>query len=1086
MAGRRLFLCHAAMALCGPAAARLQATRSLPDVLRRGGLANSAAPPQAADAALGSAPFSNLQAPFYYTAQLFRIGLPDNAPAPTAPLALGVMAPSTNVIVPVDYSQTTVRCHSGPLSPPAWTPAWTAYAPVDGSLPWEPMGYTAMIEWLYPEVPSAIVAFTVDKATGDVWLTTGGQWEYAGAGPWADDGPTPEGQLVSVFIGHSCPLSPLCDQLIFWPGRGNAAWLLHGGQTDPNEMYTWQPITLPGDPNGTFAVSVNSCPSKALPGANYSISMWAYTVHATSPDDGLLHLYLLQNDTLVGSSPDAWIDQGPVTLPAPLSDPSSANRTRFWSTYAHVLDISDDPPFPYGFFFMASDGTNIAYSFSGGRDFSISNDTAAAESGAEPVLALGPSALPGGPRNGLHVPLGLSPGYWHNTDTAGVVLGGGTNASSGAPLSDVWVSQLRMTCRGNFTQPPDCTTPCPNCGHGVCAHWAVESAPCICSPGWDVATNCTACLPGVACNPAPPAAVTGLSVRDIGLIAGGAAAGAAVLVGAAFGLTRLRRRIRAARGAAEYDVFVSYDWGQGGARAEAITTRLRAGGLRVWRDKEDMRQHMLISMVSGVQTARAAVLIVTRNYVRSANCRLEAEQVLVRARTEGLPFLLVRPGGSSSSASSVGGSDRSVGGGSDRSVGSGRSVGSTGGSGRRAAAAPAAPSVAEDEVDLDTLPDSHPVVRLALLAPHAVVRFNDTFGDEAWCRYMIDALADGSAAAAATTGTAAAASASASPASPSSGAAVDAAAASGAAANAGLRAVVSSIFQRAAAPISLVYFEEHDAIMRPLRAGLEASGWRVNIWAHPKASAQQLELPPHLRPMVPALRRASVVILVLGHDFARRCPRALQEAYARNGADKANVYVVAEAGYEPQSTARCHPTEDAVAAVVGASIYVRVVGTAERDADAWAGHLATIRKQITDKTPLRPVVTAVAAAAPGPAAITAGAATAAASGAGVGAHLLQTAVAVTIPAASSSSSPSSLARSPSPSGSPSASRTPSLSAATVLSPTSSSASFTALQISSALGGDLDAPSRSSSGGKRTSVHANPLRRASGSRARDWR
>lgn len=113
--------------------------------------------------------------------------------------------------------------------------------------------------------------------------------------------------------------------------------------------------------------------------------------------------------------------------------------------------------------------------------------------------------------------------------------------------------------------------------------------------------------------------------------------------------------------------------------------------------------------------------------------------------------------------------------------------------------------------------------------------------------------------------------------------------------------------------------------------------------------------------MVPALRRAALVVLVLGHDFARRCPRALQEAYARNGADKANIYVVSEAGYEPQSTARCRPTEDAVAAVVGASIYVRVVGTAERDVAAWTGHLATICKRITDTTPLRP---AAAAAAP--------------------------------------------------------------------------------------------------------------------------
>lgn len=113
--------------------------------------------------------------------------------------------------------------------------------------------------------------------------------------------PIAAGQLTSVFLGAcGCRWSSLCDQLIFWPGRGTAAWLLHGGQTDPDDWYTWQPITLPGDPAGAFGVSLNDAPSFTVPGSNSSQSMWVYMVHDTSPEDGLLHLYYLHNETLVG------------------------------------------------------------------------------------------------------------------------------------------------------------------------------------------------------------------------------------------------------------------------------------------------------------------------------------------------------------------------------------------------------------------------------------------------------------------------------------------------------------------------------------------------------------------------------------------------------------------------------------------------------------------------------------------------------------------------------------------------------------------------------------------------------------------
>lgn len=460
-----------------------------------------------------------------------------------------------------------------------------------------------------------------------------------------------------------------------------------------------------------------------------------------------------------------------------------------------MLDVNGDSTGQYGFVFIASDCTNLAYSFSGGRVFSASNDTAAAEAGTGQVLVLGPGALPGPRRARLQVPAGMSSGYWSNTDIAAVLLGGGVDVATGALLSDVWVSRLLMTCRGKRHKATRLLHALPRLRARRLRTLGGVLAALICDAGWDVATNCSSCLPGVACYPPPPE-LTGLSMRHVALAAGGAAVSAALVVGAAFGWVRRRRRIRAARGAAEYDVFVSDDWAQGGARADTITTRLRAGGLRVWRDREDMRQHMLVSMVSGVQTARAAVLLVTRAYVRSANCRLQAEQVLVRARSQGLPFLLVRAGSGSGADSGSGGSK-------------------TGGA-----------ATNDVEVDLDSLPDSHPVVRLALLAPRAVVRFADTFGDEGWCRAMIDAFADGAAVAGA--------------AAPATGAPADGVAAAGGAgqspAVAGWRAV-SGIFQRAAAPISLVYFEEHDAIMRPLRAGLEAAGWRVNIWAHPTASA---------------------------------------------------------------------------------------------------------------------------------------------------------------------------------------------------------------------------------------------------------
>lgn len=103
--------CSAAVAvLCCTVAARLQAPQRLRESESRDGF------PPALAAAL---PVSDLQVPFYYTAQLYRIGLPGDAPTLTAPLILGSAAPGAVAFVPADEYNVTIRYCSDALLPPA-------------------------------------------------------------------------------------------------------------------------------------------------------------------------------------------------------------------------------------------------------------------------------------------------------------------------------------------------------------------------------------------------------------------------------------------------------------------------------------------------------------------------------------------------------------------------------------------------------------------------------------------------------------------------------------------------------------------------------------------------------------------------------------------------------------------------------------------------------------------------------------------------------------------------------------------------------------------------------------------------------
>lgn len=148
-------------------------------------------------------------APFFYTAQLFRIGLPGSAATPTAPLVLESATPSANVYVHPRYDDNiTISYHSDPLAPPARAPTWQA-APY--SLPWEPLGYTTATDWMYPPSPLDEAVYTVNRRTGDLWVRGTGAWEYVGPGRWAADGPTPEGARAGCASRLALP-ARLCTQ----------------------------------------------------------------------------------------------------------------------------------------------------------------------------------------------------------------------------------------------------------------------------------------------------------------------------------------------------------------------------------------------------------------------------------------------------------------------------------------------------------------------------------------------------------------------------------------------------------------------------------------------------------------------------------------------------------------------------------------------------------------------------------------------------------------------------------------------------------------------------------------------------------
>ena len=93
------------------------------------------------------------------------------------------------------------------------------------------------------------------------------------------------------------------------------------------------------------------------------------------------------------------------------------------------------------------------------------------------------------------------------------------------------------------------------------------------------------------------------------------------------------------------DVFLSYAWGLGGVRkplTDAIYSALRADGLRVWLDSEDMGHDLQASMREGVARSSVVVALVSPDYAASANCMFELREAVVTGKP--LVTCVVEPG----------------------------------------------------------------------------------------------------------------------------------------------------------------------------------------------------------------------------------------------------------------------------------------------------------------------------------------------------------------------------------------------------------------------------------------------------------
>ena len=92
-------------------------------------------------------------------------------------------------------------------------------------------------------------------------------------------------------------------------------------------------------------------------------------------------------------------------------------------------------------------------------------------------------------------------------------------------------------------------------------------------------------------------------------------------------------------GLAEYDCFLTHDWGQdedgrdNHARVARVCAALKAEGLRPWFDEDQMRGDINSKMVEGIEGSRSIVCFITKRYLQKAggngpsgandNCKFE-------------------------------------------------------------------------------------------------------------------------------------------------------------------------------------------------------------------------------------------------------------------------------------------------------------------------------------------------------------------------------------------------------------------------------------------------------------------------------
>jgi len=146
-----------------------------------------------------------------------------------------------------------------------------------------------------------------------------------------------------------------------------------------------------------------------------------------------------------------------------------------------------------------------------------------------------------------------------------------------------------------------------------------------------------------------------------------------------------------------FDVFLSHAWGAGGRRkplTDALYAALRAEGLKVWLDSEEMGADLAASMRAGVARSAAFVVLASPDYAASAACMFE----LRNAAAAGKPVVtcVVEPG-------------------FWRTWGLGGGGGGGGGDAAGAAGASGA-SGASGVAGVRSVPDDHELARLAGLA----------------------------------------------------------------------------------------------------------------------------------------------------------------------------------------------------------------------------------------------------------------------------------------------------------------------------------------------------------------------------------